>query len=134
EKLRSRERAVDDVEVDRHREHQDEERRQREVRDQRPSSRRLAEDLLDARRPRLHGRGSSAFGVTRPTNTSSSEERTGESSWSCAPRARRRSTRTFKCSTSRAVRSKWPLPRSTEAPVPRRSASSASSTPLATSL
>ena len=52
EELRAGERAVDDVEVDGAREDQDEERRQREVGDQRPARRGLAEDLLRRSRRR----------------------------------------------------------------------------------
>ena len=49
EKLHARERAVHDVEVHRRREQEDEQRRQREVGDERPAGRRLPEDFLHAR-------------------------------------------------------------------------------------
>ena len=72
EELRARERAVDDVEVDGGREDQDEERREREVRDERPARRGLAEDFLDAGGQGSHvlllrrGAGRQPGGVGRP--------------------------------------------------------------------
>src|SRR5450759_5194774 len=67
EDLRARERAVHDVGVHGDREDQDEERRQREVRDKRPARGRFAEDFFDVR-----GEGShdtcSGVAFTRSTN------------------------------------------------------------------
>ena len=60
EDLRARERAVHDVEVHGDRKDKDEERRQREVRDERPARRRLAEDLFD-----VGGEGSHIAGRLR---------------------------------------------------------------------
>ena len=51
---------------------------------------------------------------TRSTKTSSRLERTGVSSWSFPPAARRRSTSALTWSRSFAERSKWPLTRSTD--------------------
>src|SRR6266540_5680678 len=97
EELRAGERAVHDGEVYRKGEDQDEEGGKREVGDERPARRRLPEDFLHARGPGPHqfslpGSGSVR---TRSTKTSSRLERTGVSSSSSAPRARRRSTTVF---------------------------------------
>src|SRR6266542_2873668 len=97
EELRAGERAVDDVEIHGQREDQDEEGGEREVGDERPARRRLPEDFLHARGPGPHqfslpGSGSAR---TRSTKTSSRLERSGVSSSSSAPRARRRSTTVF---------------------------------------
>ena len=86
EELRAGERAVDDVEVHGEREDQDEERREREVGEERPARRRLAEDLLDARGEGPHrdlsssSPSASPVRARGPTKTSSRLERTGESS------------------------------------------------------
>ena len=91
EQLRSRKGAVDDVEVHRGGEHDDEERGESEVRDQCPAGRGFAEDFFDVREKdsqftslpggRLVARASSAsVALMRSTKTSSSEDRTGVSS------------------------------------------------------
>src|SRR5262249_46639744 len=102
EEAHARECAVDDVQVDGGGEHEDEQRGEREIRDERPARGGLAEDLLDRRGEGLHdgspspSGGSGAAARTRSTKTSSRLARTGVSSWSLPPEARRRSTIAFR--------------------------------------
>ena len=91
EELRAGERAVDDVEVHRRREDQDEERRQREVGDQRPARGRLAEDFLDARGEGPHdGRSDFGWPASRPRARGRRRRPRGSSARARAPGAGRR--------------------------------------------
>src|SRR6185436_12735696 len=133
EQLRAGERAVDDVEVDRGGEDDDEQRGEEKVSDERPPRRGFAHHVFDVGYEDFHWTETSSARI-RSTNTSSSVERTGVSSFSIPPPARRRSTSALRCCTSVTERTMCPFTRSTPAPVSRNAARRLSSTGVATIL